>query len=142
MTKLSPRQLIFIKNYIGGQTAAQASRAAGYAPDSGAASRLLEHPLVIAEIEAAKNKIPEETKFDGVAAAAQLDEDREFARKTGNAMAAVRSTEIKCKLNGLLIERLDQRVTSGFSIVISGIDQPPGNVIEHEPPSLPSGESN
>ena len=39
----------------------------------------------------------------------QFDEDRPFAFEIKNATAAVRASELKAKLTGLLVDRVDQR---------------------------------
>lgn len=54
-----------------------------------------------------------------------------FAKETGNANAYVKAVELKSKLKGLLVEKVDMRQV-GFQIQIGGITDKPEKVVESE----------
>ena len=86
---------------------------------------MLKHPLIIAELEKATTEIRELTKFGAQKAMVELNECIEFAESTNNATARVKAVELKMKLSGLLVERIDQRQVGSFQINIGGIENPP-----------------
>lgn len=126
MKKLSARHFEYIRHRSTGKSARESARMAGYAPTAvkSAAVRLERHPLVVAELAKTQVAIRETTKYDAERAMAELDEGMELSRTTDNATAFMRAVELRSKINGLLIERVDQRNVGGFQIHISGIDEP------------------
>ncbi len=109
MIELSPRQLLFIKHYTSGlHSAAQAARMAGYAEAHARRSSqyILKNPKVLAAIAEARTKLVESTQYDSERAMAELDTAVTFARETKNATAMARCIELKMKLTGLLIDRV------------------------------------
>lgn len=125
MKELSPRMLTFVRHYVAGKSGAESARLAGYDRSSKqAAERLLAHPAIKAEVEKAKNNIREATLYDAQKAMEEIDRDLELVRaaKQGTAIASL--LKLKADLSGLLVQRIDQRVQSGFTIQIGGIADP------------------
>lgn len=124
MKLLSPRQLAFCSHYVAGKSARDAARLAGYAAGYVRhADKLTSNPKIAAEIAKHRETLREKTGYDAAAMMAELNRTIEFAEKTGNANAMAKAVELKGKLHGLLIERLDQRSVGDFVINISGIDR-------------------
>lgn len=126
MKLLSPRQLAFCSHYVAGKSARDAARLAGYAAGYVRhADKITSNPKIAAEIARHRETLREKTGYDAAAAMAELDRSILFARETENANALAKLIELKMKLHGLLIERIDQRGVGNFSINISGIDDEP-----------------
>jgi hypothetical protein len=122
---LTPRHQRFVERYLACGNAGQAAAETGFAPSG--VSRLLRRPAVAAAIAAARKTVQTKAEYGLEAFIEELDDGAAFARETGNATALARFRELKGKAHGLLIEKIDQRVSSGFRICIAGIDdeQPP-----------------
>lgn len=130
-----PRQWKFINGVCAGKTQKAAAIEAGYpagrAQKTG--NRLMHNPKIRAEIAKTREKIREVTLYDAQAAVTELDDAIKFARESDNATAVMRGIELKAKLHGLLVDKVDQRISGGgFSINISGIGAPKEKVIEGE----------
>ena len=109
MRELNPRQLTFVKHYTSGlHSAAEAARMSGYAPAHArrASQYILSQQKIKQAIAEARTAIGAATVYDGVAASKELDTVIAFARETKNATAMTRAIEIRLKLHGLLIERV------------------------------------
>ncbi len=52
----------------------------------------------------------------------RFDEDHAFAIESGNANAAVRASEMKAKLAGLLVDRVDARTLGALKIELVTFD--------------------
>ncbi len=109
--KLDARKSIFISEILTGNNGAEAARAAGIEKRNAArqASRWQKEPEVAEEIEKGLAAIREGAEVTAETMIRQLDADRQFAIKTENASAATRSSELKAKLVGLMIDRRDVR---------------------------------
>ena len=109
--KLDPRKSIFISEILSGKSGAEAARAAGVEKKSSArqAYRWQKEEGVAEEIEKGLAAIREGAAVTCETMIRQLDADRQFAIKTENASAATRSSELKAKLVGLMIDRKDVR---------------------------------
>lgn len=139
MKELSPQQLLFIKSYCAGKSGAAAAREAGYGKDpKKAAERLLQNPLVKAEVDKVKAQVRESTGLTAVAYMEQLKKREQEAAALEQYSAVSSLLQLQGKAAGLLIEKVDQRVQSGFAINIVGIDMPavsaapPGQLIDGE----------
>lgn len=80
---------------------------------NGEYSKLFERQDVIAEIKRQRLELVKKTGFTKENAHVQLDEDREFARKMGQAGAAVSSTNTKMRLYGM-----DQIAPSDATVIV------------------------
>ncbi|WP_119462932.1 terminase small subunit [Rhodospirillaceae bacterium SYSU D60014] len=114
----------FAAHYLKGGSASAAARAIGYAPASArkTASRLLKDPTVQEMIEKARSELQARASYSADSAMKELDQAMDFARETGNATALARVIELRAKLAGLMVERVDQRQLGGFQVRIIGVD--------------------
>jgi hypothetical protein len=117
----------FAEHYLKNGSASAAARAIGYAPLSSrkAGSRLLRDPTVQEMIEKARSEMQARATYSAELAMKELDQAMDFSRETGNATALARCVELKAKLAGLMVERIDQRQVGGFQVRIIGIDDAP-----------------
>jgi hypothetical protein len=125
MGKLNVRQQKFVSNVLHGVTASESYRRAyGCSPAAAgtSGSNSLRKPNIKAALDAARADLARSIQYDAAAAMAELDESLKFSRETKNATAYARSVELKMRLSGLLIERVDQRNLGAFKIEIGGID--------------------
>jgi phage terminase small subunit len=113
-SKLTSRQAQFVDHYVRGKSAAAAARAAGYgaAYSERASQFLLARPKIAAEIDLARQRLRDAAQYDTERAVAEIDDLIVFARAHKNAMAAAKLTELKLKLFGLLVDRLDMRAVT------------------------------
>ena len=120
------RKRRFVECYFEhGRDGAKAAREAGYAVKAARQSAyalLHEDPLVKHAIAEREAEIQEQHRITVDDMVKQFDEDREFAVETQNATAAVRASELKAKLAGLLVDRRDVRAVGGFMVRIEGVD--------------------
>ena len=88
---------------------------------AGQAWRLLHQDAAVMQAVAdAHGELMERTQVTAESTVAQFDEDRAFAVTTKNATAAVRASELKAKLCGLLVDRIDQRTAGALRIKNTG----------------------
>ena len=85
-------------------------------------------PHVMAEIDRRKKELAKKGDYNFDKAMSELHAASEFAKATDNATALARTIELKAKLSGLMIERVDQRQVADFNLHISGIDDDSINV--------------
>lgn len=96
-----------------------------------AGSRLAKHPEVKKIIAETRLAIVEKVKYTAIEAMKEAEMTIQFARETENASAMVKAVELRSKLMGLLVDKIDLRASVGFKVAISGIDDEP--VREPEP---------
>ncbi len=116
MTKyrMTSKKMRFIDAYMAGNSATEAARQAGYSESSARqwGCRLLTtDERVKEEVEKRQAELRERNAITCDSMVQQLDDDRQFAIETGNATAAVRASEIKAKLAGLLVDRAKVETT-------------------------------
>jgi len=128
---LNPRQQAFVEAYalpspINGQAfnASEACRRAGYSPKraDATAQRLLRTPKIKAAVELMRAEVAERASYTVERCMAELEKGMAFALTTENASAYVRAVELRGKLTGILVDRLDARVAVGtFQINVEGL---------------------
>ncbi|MER8854429.1 terminase small subunit [Mesorhizobium australicum] len=109
LSPLRPKHQAWVRYYIISKNGADAARRAGYVGKEGvkaAAHRILHRPDVQAALAAFTAALAKRTVFDFDAASKKILEASEFAFKTNNATAAVRSAELLAKLHGHLNDKL------------------------------------
>jgi phage terminase small subunit len=123
--RLSAKKLKYADMILQGHSGAEAARLAGYAERHarGTAYRLSKDPALSALIAERRNEIAERNAITVDSMLEQLSDDRQFAKETGNATAAVRATELTAKLAGLLIERRDVRGLHGIKVELVNYGQ-------------------
>ena len=119
------RRQRFVRSYVlNSGNAAQAVRESGYSI-KGATTRgykLLKEPDIKVAIDALRRQVATRTGYGVDKAMSELEEAMTFAKKTENATAFVRAVELRAKLNGVLVDRLDARVAVGaFVINVEGM---------------------
>jgi phage terminase small subunit len=95
----------FAQELAKGKTADEAYVAAGYRSSRKNASRLRTNEDILARVEQIQSKAAEKAAVTVSDIAAQLDEDRAFARQNGAAAAAVSATMGKAKILGLIVDK-------------------------------------
>lgn len=88
-----------------GRSQFEAYEKAGYKPDRGAATRLSAKVSIQSRLNELKGRAAEKAVATVADIAAQLDEDREFARGLEHSAAAVSATMGKAKVLGLIIDK-------------------------------------
>jgi hypothetical protein len=99
-----------------GKPIEQAYVDAGFSPNRGNSCRLDREPEVKARVEELQARAAEKAVITAADIAAQLDEDREFARKNKHSSAAVSASLGKAKLLGLMPERHEHTGRNGGPI--------------------------
>lgn len=121
-TDLSEREQKFVRELLRVGNQSEAERLAGY-PD-GSAGQLMKRPLIQAALAKGREIVQKKLSYGLEQAMEQAQEAYEFALQTDNANAAVKAAELRAKLNGLLVEKIDVR-QSGFQLVIKGFGSSP-----------------
>jgi hypothetical protein len=106
---LPPQQAAFVKEYVITGSKTEAVRRAGYkaADPANRAYKLSKIPKVAAAIEAGRRDIAKNARYDANAAMVELNSMIEQARSHNQMMPAAKIVELKMKLCGLLIDRLE-----------------------------------
>ena len=135
---LSPRQQAFVEAYARPGTkngelalnASEAARRAGYSPNrvNSTVHKLLKMPKIAAAVAAMRAEVAERAGYTVERCMAELEQGMSFALKTENASAYVRAVELRAKLTGILVDRVDMRAVVGtFAINVIGLtDGVPG----------------
>lgn len=76
-------------------------------------------PIVKALVAEAQKAVQAKINYGLEQAMQEAQDAIEFAKKTENANAYVKAVELRTKLNGLLVEKLDVR-QSGFTLNVHG----------------------
>jgi phage terminase small subunit len=119
--RLTGKKAKFVDEYIKCSVGTDAAIAAGYSRRGARtlAWRLLHHdPHVMKAVAEARAELRERAMVSTETMLSQFDADRQFAIETKNATAAVRASELKAKLAGLLVERVDQRVAASIKVEV------------------------
>ena len=112
---LTPKQEAFALKYVECGNASEAYRHAYDAEKSKPeviwvnASKTLANAKVAIRVMELQEKAQERTLITVESLCAELDEDRQLARDEGQASAAISAVMGKAKLNGLLIDKVDQK---------------------------------
>ena len=105
--ELSWRWVKILQRVAIGEDCAAAARAEGCSASYSLVlpARMKKHPAAQKFLDEIRAKGVELTAFTVAKAHQQAADDREFARRNGNSMAAHKSTELQSKLAGHLVER-------------------------------------
>jgi hypothetical protein len=106
--ELNDRQRKFVAEVARGVSAQDAARKAGFSPSyARKSSRLLKHPGIAQAIAAIRAEGRTLVAYDLAAAMREAESAATFARMNKNSMALVKACELRAKLSGLLIERIE-----------------------------------
>lgn len=121
---LDPTRLQFIAAFIRLGEVNKACREAGIATGTG--SKYLKEPAIQKLLAESRDRIMAEAEYTTAKAMQEADDAIAFARSTENANAYVKAVELRAKLSGLLIEKIDVRQATGFQIRIGipGLSSP------------------
>jgi phage terminase small subunit len=108
---LTARQQKFVASVLQGRNGSVAAIEAGYSRNGAknTATRLCKRKGVAAALQAGQLAVQSAAEVTAVSMIKQCDEDREFAMSNRNAMAACKSSELKAKLAGLLIDKIESK---------------------------------
>lgn len=106
---LTDQQRKYVQHLTAGMPSRAAAKAAGYSDSYAmvAAHRLGKKPTVVAAIARIREEGMKMACYDLAAAMAEADEAARFARLHKNSMANVKACELRARLSGLLIDRLE-----------------------------------
>src|SRR4051794_13405609 len=106
---LTDKQRNYVENMGRGMESRVAAKSAGYSDSFSrvAAHRLLKKPAVAQAIAAIRTEGRKMAVYDLAAAMQEAEEVRAFAKLHKNAMAYCKATELRAKLSGLLIDRVE-----------------------------------
>ena len=109
MQALKPKHAEFVHHFLQSANGTEAAKRAGYAEahTSQEAYRLLRRADVKAAIDAARTTLAECSLYDVQRAMAEALAGIRFAMETKNANALVKGIELRARLSGLLIERIE-----------------------------------
>lgn len=96
----------FAQELAKGKSQVDAYKAAGFKPHTSAAARLFANVSITERVAELSSRAAEKAVVTVADIAAQLDEDREFARGLKQASAAVSASMGKAKVLGLVVNRL------------------------------------
>jgi phage terminase small subunit len=102
----NPKHERFVQALIKGETLAAAYVTAGFKPNEKNAARLKKVEGVAARLAELQERVAEKAVITAADIAAQLDEDRAFARELKQASAAVSASLGKAKVLGLIVNRI------------------------------------
>lgn len=99
----------YVQNVASGMDSVQAAKAAGYRASYAKvlAARLKHHPIVVRALTEIREKGCAATAYDLVRAMTEAQAVCDFAKQHKNAMAYCKGTELRAKLSGRLIERVE-----------------------------------
>ncbi|MEO8564987.1 MAG: terminase small subunit, partial [Betaproteobacteria bacterium] len=104
--------------------ATQAAISAGYSPNraNSSAHRLLRDARIKAAVDAIRAEVAERAGYTVERCMTELEKGMNFALSTENASAYVRAVELRAKLAGILVDKVDLRAAIGvFQINVHGL---------------------
>jgi|CXWL01.1.fsa_nt_gi phage terminase small subunit len=108
--ELNDQQKTFVHYYCTGLTPPQAARKAGYQESyCRKASRLLKHPAIAEAIEATQAALRESQGYGPAEAVKEINSQIKLAlaAKSPNFMAAAKNLDLKCRIFGLVKEKIE-----------------------------------
>lgn len=124
---LTLKQQRFVEYYCLNGNAAAAAREAGYSHKraEAAAHIMKKIPAVATAIATYRADVARRAEYTVDKAMTELEQAMKFAKDTENASAFTRAVELRARIAGVLVDRLDARVAVGsFCIVMHGLPAP------------------
>ena len=125
--KLTRKQELFCREYVAnGYNATQAAIKAGYSKKTAYSigQENLKKPEIATFLSEYAKKEQEKFEYTKEAHFKELDELKDLAKETGNVAAAVKATELKGKLCGLYIEKVEALVKA--PVIVDDIEDVAG----------------
>ncbi len=104
--RVTPRQIRFLELIAAGVTHEEAGKQAGLT-SAGSRYRCLTNPIAIQYLSGLRAESRAIAAYDIAMAMLEAKEARDFAIEHENPMAVVKATELRAKLSGLLIDRVE-----------------------------------
>lgn len=129
-THLTPRQQAFVEQFLKSGDGKAAAIAVGYKISDAAsnASRILRLPKVKKMLDQARAKSIAHASYNLETAHAEMSRLLEISVNLRQMTAASRFAELKAKLHGLLVEKVDHRMLVPVSINIQGFGGTPAAI--------------
>ncbi len=107
---LTEKQRNYVAGIAKGLASKEAARQAGFSETYAkvAGHRLSKHPAIKTELEKIREKGREAAAYTVTIAMNEALEAMQFAKAKGNAMAYCKCVELRSKLSGLMVERIEQ----------------------------------
>jgi hypothetical protein len=107
--RLTDKQAQYVRHLASGKPSRDAAKAAGYSDSYArvATHRLMKKPTVAQAIERIRVEGMKMAAYGVVEAMKEADDAAAFARANKNSMALVKACELRAKLSGLLIDRIE-----------------------------------
>lgn len=124
---LSEKQQIFVDRYMKTGNGKQSAIDAGYAPanaHTAAFDLVNRNKNVRKALEAGRTESHKKIGYDITNVMEETSEAISFAKETGNANAYVKAVELRAKVQGLIVDKLDVRSLQNFQINIVGLTPP------------------
>ena len=135
--ELTPREAIFVREYILTSHSRKSALAAGCSSEAVADSQAYKwlndsiYTHVQKAIQDEINKLKKVKKFDQVRAMEEADRLQAAAEEAGNLATATALFNLKCKLAGLMVEKV--QVSAGFSLSMTGFREKPVEITDVTP---------
>ena len=111
--RLTPQQAKFAEAYLTGIPASEAAKQAGYSPSKAhRGSELLNLPAVAELVTSVQKEVRERAVYGLTEAMNEALDAIAFAKENKNSMALVKAIELRSKLSGLMVEKIDLRATT------------------------------
>jgi len=120
---LDPRRAAFLIEFVKHGNGKRAALDAGYSSQSSGTygTSLAKDPRLAAAVEEVRERVMAKAEYTCEVAMKEAQAALDFAEETGNANAYVKAVELRSKLMGLLVEKIDLRQAIGFQIRIGGL---------------------
>lgn len=119
--RFDPRKMRFLEEIVKDGNASAAAIRAGV-PKAGAGvtgSYYMRDPYIVQALEKVRANALTKGIYNSEKAMTEANEAIEFAISTDNANAYVKAVELRAKLQGLLVDKIDVRAQVAFSIVMA-----------------------
>ncbi len=125
--KFDPRKERFLQEIVKDGNATRAAVAAGAPRGSASATghNLMGDPYIKEALQKVRENSVKMAGFNADEALKQADQAIEFAISSDNANAYVKALELKSKIQGLLVEKIDVRAQVGFTIMMAPLRPQP-----------------
>lgn len=130
--KLTRKQQHFLELYGEGKDQREAGQLSGL-KSTGSIYRTLTNPLAQEYLSALRAESRAIARYDIAVAMQEANEVIEFAKKKGNAMAYCKAVELRAKLSGLLIDRVQVEKID----ITKALSEAQARVVEVQPLQLP-----
>lgn len=134
----------FVEEYVKDGNAKRSAQAAGFSAGSSSQNGvyLLRDPYVVEALETARKRAQEKCDYNAEQAMKEANDAIAFAINTGNANAYVKAVELRAKIQGLLVDKIDLKSQVAFSIIMQPLRPQKEQILptEYTVEQLPAGD--